>query len=257
MSATSEVPVTTSDTRGVAVTTPRGVAETMADPLPIAFGIFGFSFLVFAVRFVGVEADTLTGPTSEALAYALLIGGIAELLGGVLALLKGIAHSGWTMSVFGIWLIGFFLVIQHTDPAAETDSRILQTGSDGQPLPAESLAKLREANVTGWHTASLSWFVLMLAVPVIILAIRPILDRNITLIIVFASVIVVIFLFGSAFHSVSSTLLDVSQGKQATPDLGLAVTLLRTAGYFAIVAAAGLFWLFGKEVTAAEPTPGE
>ncbi len=224
----------------------------MANPLPIAFGIFGFSFLVYSVRFVGVSADTLTGPTSEALSYALLIGGIAELLGGLLAIIKGIAHSGWTMSVLGIWLIGFFLLIQHTDPAAVSDPRILQTGADGKPLPASAASALQQVNVAAWHAASLSWFMLMLAVPVLILAIRPVLDRNITLIIVFAGVIAVAILFGLAFHDVYTTLTDVAQGKATKPDLSSAVDLLRVSAWASFVAAAGLFWLFGHQVAARE-----
>ncbi|MFT4081401.1 MAG: GPR1/FUN34/YaaH family transporter [Nocardioides sp.] len=231
-------------------------APKMTDPLPISFGLFGFAFLVYAVRFIDVSSSTITGPTSDALDYALLVGGVAELLAGVLALARGATpHSAWVNGLFGTWLIGFFLLIIHTTP--EGAAAAAPTTAGGQSLPSSTVTALQSANESAWHAESVAWFVLCLAIPVIILAIRPIMDRNIVLSIVFLGVIAVIFLFGFGFHEVYQQVSDVVSLKAKEPDLGTAVNLLRISAYCALVAGAGLLFLLGKAVTSAEATRAE
>lgn len=225
----------------------------LADPLPIAFGIFAFVFTVYGVRFVGVDADTLTGPTTDALNYAILIGGIAQLLGGVLALFRGITHSAWVSSIFGIWLIGFYFLLEHPNPlGAAQDAGIISKGPDGSALPAQVTSALQGANTAAWHADSVSWYVLLLLVPVLILATHPVLDRNIPLIVAFIATIVVVLLLGLAFHDVYSSVTDVTRGKATTPDLGTAVNLLRGSAYAAFLGAAAVYFLFAKTMLTAD-----
>ena len=177
--------------------------------------------------------------------------GIAELLAGVLALIRGVTpHSAWVNGLFGTWLIGFFLLIVHTTPTGAAAAA--PTTADGKALPSEAVTALQGASVSAWHAESVAWFVLCLAIPVILLAIRPILDRNIVLSIVFIAVIAVIFLFGFGFHVVYERVEDVVTFKAKEPDLGTAVNLLKTSAYCALVAAAGLLFLFGKAVSSTE-----
>ena len=80
--------------------------------MPVAYGLFAFALAVYGIRFASVSAATLAaGPATVALNYAVLIAGIAETLAGVLAVIKGSAYPGYVTSVFGIWLIGFYLLI--------------------------------------------------------------------------------------------------------------------------------------------------
>jgi succinate-acetate transporter protein len=222
--------------------------QVMADPTPIAFGLFAFALVLYGVRFVGVSAATIQGPTSEALNYAILVGGAAELLGGVLALIRGMGYPAWVSSVFGLWLIGFFLLLTHVDQAAAHDSGIVAAGPGDKPLPGSVTAALQSANVTAWHADSVAWYVFILIIPVVILAVPAFIQRNIPFMVAFLAVVVVLVLLGLGFHDVYQSVTDVTRGKALAPSLGTAVNLLRVSAYAAFVAAAALFWVFAREV---------
>jgi succinate-acetate transporter protein len=220
----------------------------MADPLPIAYGLFAFTLAIFGIRFVGVDAATIHGPTSDALNYAILIAGVAELLGGVLAIIRGVGYSGWVPAVFGVWLIGFYLLIIHTDAAAAKDSGILKVGPDGKPLPAPVTSALQNANITAWHADSIAWYVWILLIPVVILAVPAFERREVPFMVAFVAVVVLLALLGSAFHSVYSTLTDVTRGRAVAPELGTAVHLLKASAYASFIASAAVFWAFTRKV---------
>jgi GPR1/FUN34/yaaH family len=222
--------------------------RVMADPTPIAFGLFAFALVVYGVRFVAVNAATIQGPTSEALNYAILVAGAAELLGGILALIRGTDYAAWVTSVFGLWLIGFFFLLTHVDPAASHDTGIVTAGPGGKPLPSSVTAALQSANVTAWHAESVAWYVLILIIPIVILAVPAFIHRNFPFMLAFLAIVVVLVLLGLGFHDVYQSLTDVTRGKALVPDLGTAVDLLKVSAYAAFVAAAAVFWVFAREV---------
>lgn len=221
---------------------------TMADPTPIAFALFAFALTVYGVRFVAVDSTTLHGPTSDALNLALLAAGIGQTLGGVLAIIRGIAYRGWVTTVFGVWLIGFYFLLIHEDEAAAHDPGIITEGADGSPLPESVTAALQHANVTAWHAESVAWYVLLLIIPVVILAVPAFLHRNIPFMVAFVAIAVVLVLLGTGFHDVYSTVTDVTRGKATEPDLSTAVNLLKTSAYFAFIGAASIYFVLAKEI---------
>jgi hypothetical protein len=79
--------------------------------------------------------------------------GIAETLAGLLAIIRGTAYPGYVTSVFGIWLIGFYLLIT--------------SGAASKAFTPDALA----------------WYVLVLVVPVVILAVPAVVHREIAFII--------------------------------------------------------------------------
>jgi GPR1/FUN34/yaaH family len=222
--------------------------SAMADPTPIAFGLFAFALVIYGVRFVAVGAATIEGPTSEALNYAILVGGVAELLGGILALIRGSDYAAWVTSIFGLWLIGFFLLLTHVDQAAAHDTGIVTAGPGGKPLPSSVTAALQSANVTAWHAESVAWYVFILIIPIVILAVPAFIQRNIPFMLAFVAIVVVLVLLGLGFHDVYQSVTDVTRGKALAPDLGTSVDLLKVSAYAAFVAAAAIFWVFAREV---------
>lgn len=171
----------------------------MADPAPIAFGLFAFVLIVLGVRFVHVTSSTITGPTSAALNYAILVAAIGQTLGGVLTLLRGLAFTGWVTTIFGVYLFGFYLLLTSTDSAAAHDTGIV-TSVGGKPLPDAVESALQTSNVTAWRAESVAWYVLVMLVPVAILAIKPLRDRNIPYAIAFLAVIALLLTLGLGLH---------------------------------------------------------
>jgi len=137
----------------------------MADPTPVAFALFAFALAVYGVRFVNVSAFTVAAaPTTIALDYAILVAAIAETLVGVLAVIRGLAYRGYVTTIFGIWLLGFYLLIT--------------SGAANKAFTPDALA----------------WYVLVLVVPVALLAVPSIVHRNIPFIIAFVAILVLLLL---------------------------------------------------------------
>ena len=89
---------------------PVGAVSTslMTNPSPAAFAVFAFALAVYGVRFAGVTDATLAaGPATVALNYAVLAAAIANIICGILALVRGLSYPGYVMTVFGSWLVGF------------------------------------------------------------------------------------------------------------------------------------------------------
>lgn len=85
-------------------------------------------------------------------------------------------------------------------------------------------------------------------VPVAILAIKPLRDRNIPYAIAFLAVIALLLTLGLGLHDAYSAVTDVTRGKAQTPDLGTAVDLLRATAWAAFVGAIGVLWMFVQHV---------
>jgi succinate-acetate transporter protein len=190
----------------------------MGDPMPIAYGLFAFALAVYGIRFASVSAATLTaGPETMALNYAVLIAGLAEVLAGVLGVIRGNSYPGYVTTTFGIWLIGFYLLVT--------------SGAASKEFTPDALA----------------WYVLILVVPVAILAVPAIMHREIAFTIAFAALIVLLLLLGLGYHSVNHAL-SAAAATGKPPALSAAVGLLQASSWFGFAAAAAIWWVFGREV---------
>lgn len=195
---------------------PAGIA--MADPMPVAYALFAFALAMYGVRFISVDAGSLVaGPTSVGLNYAVLVGGIAETVIGLFAIVRGISYPAYVTTTFGIWLLGFYLLVT--------------SGAENRAFTPDALA----------------WYVLVLLVPVTIMAVPAILYRNVPFIVAFAALIALLLLAGlgnhSAYHAAT-----VAQSTHAAPDVSTAVDLLKASAWMAFVAAVALWWVFAREV---------
>lgn len=211
-------------------------ARSMADPTPIAFGIFGFALFLYGVRFADVSAATLTGATTYAATYGILIAGLTQASIGLFAIVRGMFYPGTILGLFGMWLVGLFLLLTHVDTSPMTKA----PAGDRQ---AEALAK---ATVAAWHAGSVGWYVLALLVPLVLLAVPAIVQRSWLLVAAFAALIALVALLGLAFHGIYAILTDTTSG--GSGDLSGPVALLQISGYVAFAAAAVIWVVMAKEV---------
>jgi hypothetical protein len=211
-------PVAAASPVPTATATVEARPSTLADPMPIAFGLFAFALAVFAVRFVTVDTATVAaGSTTEGLNYAVLVAGIGEVLASVLGIVRGLRYPAYLTGMFGLWLIGLYLLVT--------------VGADSKEFTPNAVA----------------WYAILLAIPVAIMAVPAIVDRNIPLIIAFIALIGVLLTLGFGFHSAYNSIGAAAASKTA-PDFGTAVNLLKTSAWFAFVAAAAIWWVFAVEV---------
>ncbi|WP_182358736.1 hypothetical protein [Tomitella gaofuii] len=83
---------------------PDGIGHIIGDPGGAALFTFGLALTwVFIAEVVDHDA---TG----ALVFGLLVGGIGQTLGGIIAILRKDNYLGNLLLTYGIWLIGFFLL---------------------------------------------------------------------------------------------------------------------------------------------------
>jgi succinate-acetate transporter protein len=190
----------------------------MGDPMPVAYGLFAFALAVYGIRFASVSAATLSaGPTTVALNYAVLIAGIAETLAGILAVIKGSAYPGYVTSVFGIWLIGFYLLIT--------------SGAASKEFTPDALA----------------WYVLVLIVPVAIMAVPAVVHREIAFTAAFVALIALLLLLGLGYHDVQDAVATATATGRP-PSLSTAVDLVKASSWFGFIAAVAIWWVFAREV---------
>jgi len=190
----------------------------MADPMPIAYGLFAFALAVYGIRFMTLDASTLAaGSTTVALDYAVLIAGVAETLAGVLGLIKGITYPAYVTTIFGIWLIGFFLLVT--------------SGAKEKAFTPDALA----------------FYVLVLIIPVAIMAVPAIVHRNIPFTIAFVALLSMLLLLGLGYHDLYNQVSTAATTKGA-PSLSTAVSLIKASAWFAFVGALSIWWVFAREV---------
>jgi GPR1/FUN34/yaaH family len=190
----------------------------MADPMPMAYGLFGFALAVFGVRFATVDATSLAaGSTTVALNYAVLVAGIAETLAGVLGVIRGMGYPAYVTSTFGIWLLGFYL--------------LATSGAHDKTFTANALA----------------WYVLILVVPVAIMAVPAFVHRNYAFSIAFLTILATLVLAGLGFHSLYNAITSATAHK-TPPDVSNAVDLVKASGWTAWAAAIALWYVFAREV---------
>lgn len=193
-------------------------ASLMADPMPLAYGLFAFALGVYFIRFVSVDVTTLAaGPTTVGLDYAVLIAGIGEIFAGVLGLIRGIAYPAYVTTIFGIWLIGFYLLVT--------------SGAESKAFTPDALA----------------WYVLVLIVPVAILAVPAIVHRNYPFTIAFVALFGLLILLGLGYHDLYNAVATATKTK-GVPQLSTAANLLKASSWFALVGALSIWWVFAREV---------
>ncbi len=203
-------------------TTPRPEAGHFhwirADPTPVGTALFAFALAVYGVRFVNVNSATIAaGSVTVGLNYAVLVAAIGESICGILAIMRGLSYKGYILSIFGIWLWGFYFLI-----TAGVQSHVFTTNA-------------------------LGWYVLLLDIPAVIMAVPAVVERNIPLVIAFAGLITLQFFLGLGYHEVYNAI-NTATATKSPPHFSSAVTLLNVSAWAGWVASAALFWLFAVEV---------
>ncbi|GAA4666132.1 hypothetical protein [Gordonia humi] len=91
-----------------------GLADTIGDPGGAA--LFTFGLALTWVFF----AEVVDHAASGALVFGLLVGGLGQTLGGVIAIIRKDNYLGNLLITYGLWLIGFHLLSIHEmgSPAA-------------------------------------------------------------------------------------------------------------------------------------------
>ena len=190
----------------------------VADPVPVGTALFAFALAVYGVRFSDVKAATVAaGPFSVGLNYAVLIAAIGESICGILALIRGLTYKGYILSIFGIWLWGFFFLIT--------------AGAASKTFTPDSVG----------------WYALLLDIPAIIMAVPAFKQRNIPLSLTFVGLIILQFCLGLGYHEVYNAI-STATATHSAPQLSSAVTLLKVSAWAGWVASAALFWLFARDV---------
>jgi len=187
----------------------------IGEPLPVAFALFGFALAIFGVRFYDVSASTLaSGPVTVGLNYALLVAGIGESIAGIISIVRGSVYSGYIVTAFGLWLIGFFLMATTGVKAA------------------------------AFTTDAFAWYALMLLVPVVILAVPAFVKHEIVLSFAFVALAALLLLFGLGYHDVYTTATSAAPVK----DFSTAVDLLKVSAWCSFAGAVAIWWLFAQAV---------
>jgi len=190
----------------------------VADPVPIGLALFAFALALYGARFIDVKETTLVaGPITIGLNYGVLVAAIAEGLCGILAVMRGVTYPGYVLSIFGIWLLGFYFLIT--------------AGAGSKEFTPNALA----------------WYVFLLDVPVVLMAVPAFVHRNIPFIVAFIGLIILIFFLGLGYHDVYSAVSTAAQTK-SPPNLSTPVSLLKVSAYAGFVASAALFWVFAVDV---------
>jgi hypothetical protein len=190
----------------------------MTDPTPVAFALFAFALAVYFIRYQDVNASTLAaGPITEGLNYAVLVAGIAEVLAGILGIIRGIGYPAYVTTTFGIWLLGFYLLIT--------------SGAASKEFTPDAIA----------------WYSLVLIVPVAILAVPAFVHRNIPFTIAFVALLVLLLFLGLGYHSLEDQL-NAAAATKSAPDLATAVDQLKVSAWAGLVAAVAIWVVFAQAV---------
>lgn len=204
---------TTDRTAAAPIPRPR-----MSNPMPVAFGLFAFALCLYAVRFIDTGPATIAANSkSDAFIYALLVGGIAETLCGVLGMIRGQAYQGYVTCTFGIWAIGFFL--------------LLTVGEKDKAFTPDAI---------GWYT-------LILIIPVVIFAVPEFVHRNVPLMIAFAAIIVLLLLLGLGFHDLNNDVVTATLTKRP-PNLSGVANMLKISAWMGFIAAAAVWYLMARDL---------
>lgn len=96
------------------------INERIGDPGVVAVSWFGNSLVMLGL------VELVTKKAGGGLTYAVLIAGIAQSVGGAIALARGDTYLGSIVGFFGMWLVGFYFLSGNAS-AATGDSLGLYT----------------------------------------------------------------------------------------------------------------------------------
>ncbi|WP_316778140.1 GPR1/FUN34/YaaH family transporter [Streptomyces sasae] len=168
-------------------------SSSLTDAAPIALALFGFTLALYGVRYAaGVEVTV-------GLNYALLVSGVAEIVCGVLCLVKGLAYPGYVLGTFGFWVVGLFLLL---------------TSGVGAP---------------GFTPDAIAWYVLVMVVPTVYLAIPAFVYRNLP--------------FMVAFTAITALILSLGFGTMVG-----SATLTRASGWLALLGAVAIWYVGAGDI---------
>lgn len=201
------------DVRERRVPLEQPAATRIGNPMPIAVGLLAFQLLLFGVEWWNTDVATI-GKSGVAAAneYSLLVAGIAQFTAGVICFFRGEGYRGQIASMFGLWLVGFFL---------------LARDEEAPPMSA-------------------AWFLFGLVLPLVVIMIPAVLSRVWPFVVAFGSIIVMSVTAGLGFRGISNESAKAAAG--GTPDLGGYVTLLHVASVFAWVCVAALVVIMVEDV---------
>jgi succinate-acetate transporter protein len=168
------------------------------------------------ISYVG-PTTVAANATSDAFVYALLVGGIAETLCGVLGILRGQGYQGCVTCTFGIWLIGFFL--------------LLTVGAKDKTFTPDAVGS----------------YTLILIVPVAIFAVPEFVRLDFPFMIAFAAIIVLLLLLGLAFHDLNHDVVSATLAKRP-PDLSGVANLLQASAWMGFVAAGAVWFVMARDL---------
>ncbi|MEX0428406.1 hypothetical protein AB3X52_12315 [Nocardioides sp. DS6] len=202
-----------SDVRDRRVPLETPAATRIGNPMPIALGLLAFQLLIFGVEWWNTDVATI-GKSGVAAAneYSLIVAGLAQFVAGIICFFRGEGYRGQIAAMFGLWLLGFFL---------------LARDEEAPPMSA-------------------AWFLFGLILPLAIIMIPAILSRIWAFVIAFGAIIGMCVTAGFGFRGISLESAKAAAG--ATPHLDGYVTLLHVAAVFGWVCVTALAWLMVEDL---------
>lgn len=155
-------------------TTTSSPGDSLGNPNIFGLSAFGFSLFLLGMEMV-VSRDIAGGAL-----YALLFAGVLEFIAGMFMIIKGESYLASIMTIFGAWLICFFLLMTH-----------------GKAIGV-------------FNGASAGWYMLGIIPPVIMLAIPAFIQRNVVLSLAFVCLLALVISLGLGFINNSETYFFIS-----------------------------------------------
>lgn len=195
-----------------ASTATAAAPSRLIDPTPVAVGLLAMQLAVFAIRWIGASAGHLgTESMATALAIATLVAGGAQLLAGVVGIVRGDKYVSHVAAVVGLWMLGLYFLT--------TDE--------------------------GMEPASVGWYNISLAVLLVIFMAPAVAHRMHSFVCALGSISAVLLLSGLGFLALQS-----AEGAGPGADLSTAAGLLNASGWLALIGAASLLWIMAKTLYA-------
>lgn len=143
---------------------------------PNIFGLAAFGFSLFLLGMELVVSHDIAG----AALYAVFFAGALEFIAGMWMIAKGESYFSSILTVFGMWLIGFFLLMTH-----------------GKAIGV-------------YNGMSAGWYMLAIEPPIVMLAIPAFVQRKAVLSAAFVALFILVFALGLGFIQGSSAWLLVA-----------------------------------------------
>ena len=104
------------DVRELRVPAETPTSSKIGNPTPVGAGLLAFQLLIFGICFITVKDSTVgTNPVMLANTYSIIVAGLGQLIAGIICFFRGEGYRAQVLGLFGLWLIGFYLLAH--DPA--------------------------------------------------------------------------------------------------------------------------------------------